>query len=177
MAFLPADAKNGRLAGNYITHVVGAFLPCTYSFAACNFAVSSVTCCTVGFDCFWLIIIQGHTKKVTINAIILIGFCVGNILGPLSMIVLPIHTKCIIFFIVLTQLQSSAFRNQDAPQYLPAKITIVAVDSVAILLAITLLLYYKWENKRRDRSPQEYQHALEFADLTDKENKQLRYKY
>jgi len=83
LAFLPADAKNGRLAGNYITHVVGAFLPCAYSFAACNFAVSTFTEPAM-YPNQHADIVKGHTKKVTINAIILIGFCVGNILGPLS---------------------------------------------------------------------------------------------
>lgn len=71
LAFLPADAKNGRLAGNYITHVVGAFLPCAYSFAACNFAVSFLSFSRVASSV--LKYVQGHTKKVTINAIILIG--------------------------------------------------------------------------------------------------------
>lgn len=45
LAFLPEDSKSGKLAGNYLTHVVGAFLPCAYSFAAANQA--------------------GHTKKVS----------------------------------------------------------------------------------------------------------------
>lgn len=87
LAFLPETSK-GALAGNYITHVVGAFLPCSYSFASANTA--------------------GHTKKVTMNAILLMSFCLGNILGPLT------------------------FRDEDAPSYTPAKITIVAVDLVAV---------------------------------------------
>lgn len=40
LAFLPKDAKAGKLVGNYFTQVVGAFLPCAYSFAGGNFAVS-----------------------------------------------------------------------------------------------------------------------------------------
>lgn len=40
LAFLPADNKAGKLVGNYLTQVVGAFLPCAYSFAGGNFAVS-----------------------------------------------------------------------------------------------------------------------------------------
>ena len=86
LAFLPDGNKSGKLAGNYLTHVVGAFLPCAYSFSAANQA--------------------GHTKKVTMNAILLMSFCLGNILGPLT------------------------FRDADAPLYVPAKVTIVAVDSV-----------------------------------------------
>jgi sugar phosphate permease len=40
IAFLPKHDKAGRLVGNYFTHVTGAFLPLSYSFAACNYAVS-----------------------------------------------------------------------------------------------------------------------------------------
>lgn len=81
------------------------------------------------------------------------SFCLGNILGPLT------------------------FRDKDAPQYTPAKITIVAVDSVAIALTIVLLLYYVFENRKRDRNPVEHQENIEFADLTDKQNKEFRYQY
>jgi hypothetical protein len=87
------------------------------------------------------------------NAILLMSFSLGNILGPLT------------------------FRQKDAPEFTPAKITIVAVDSVTIVLTIVLLLYYKWENSRRDRNPQERRENIEFADLTDRENLELRYKY
>lgn len=133
LAFLPESASGGRLAGNYITHVVGAFLPCSYSFAAANTA--------------------GHTKKVSLNAILLMSFCLGNILGPLT------------------------FRDKDAPSYTPAKITIVAVDSVAILATVVLLLYYRWMNKKRDKEATDHKRDIEFADLTDLDNKEFRYKY
>ena len=135
LAFLPDGNRAGRLAGNYVTHVVGAFLPCVYSLSAANTG--------------------GHTKKVTTNAVILMSFCLGNILGPLT------------------------FRNEDAPNYTPAKVTIVAVDSVAIALTLCLLTYYVWQNRRRDREMAGTTHRqdVEFADLTDRENKEFRYKY
>ncbi|RMY17585.1 hypothetical protein D0867_05927 [Hortaea werneckii] len=141
LAFLPDSNRSGKLAGNtylrmtsvagnevvgnmltsvnqYLTHVVGAFLPCAYSFSAANQA--------------------GHTKK-----------CLGNILGPLT------------------------FRTKDAPAYVPAKVTIVAVDSVAILSTVALLVYYRWQNTTRDRSMagQDHKRDIEFSDLTDLENK------
>lgn len=43
MAFLPADAKAGKLIGNYLTNCIGATLPLLYSWVAANYA--------------------GHTKK------------------------------------------------------------------------------------------------------------------
>ncbi|KAK4493727.1 hypothetical protein PRZ48_014912 [Zasmidium cellare] len=135
LAFLPDSNRAGKLAGNYITHVVGAFLPCAYSFSAANQA--------------------GHTKKVTMNAILLMSFCLGNILGPLT------------------------FRDEDAPSYTPAKVTIVAVDSVTIVLTIVLLAWYVWQNRKRERQTAgiEQEPNVEFADLTDRENAWFRYKY
>lgn len=58
LAFLPEDNRAGKMAGNYLTHVVGSFLPCAYSFAAANQG--------------------GHSKKVTMNAILLMSFCLGG---------------------------------------------------------------------------------------------------
>ncbi|KAF2464449.1 MFS general substrate transporter [Lindgomyces ingoldianus] len=133
IAFLPTENKTGRLVGNYFTHLTGAFLPLSYSFAASNFA--------------------GHTKKVTMNAILLMSFCLGNILGPLT------------------------FRNDDAPEFVPAKVTIVAVDSSVVLAIAALLLYYRRENNRRDTADIVHQQDIEFSDMTDKENKELRYKF
>ena len=133
--------------------MIRSFLPCAYSFSAANQG--------------------GHTKKVTMNAILLMSFCLvsstrlqcvfaeqvtdfppqGNILGPLT------------------------FRNEDAPRYIPAKLSIVVVDSVAIGTTVLLLLYYRWQNKRRDAAVLEHTRDVEFADLTDRENKEFRYKY
>jgi hypothetical protein len=77
----------------------------------------------------------------------------GNILGPLT------------------------FRDGDAPVYLPAKLSIVVVDSVAIAAAFALLMYYRWQNKTRDAAVVEHTRDVEFADLTDRENMEFRYKY
>lgn len=53
MAFLPADNKAGKLIGNYLTNAIGSGLPLLYSWVAANYA--------------------GHTKKVTMNALLLMG--------------------------------------------------------------------------------------------------------
>lgn len=87
------------------------------------------------------------------NAILLMSFCLGNILGPLT------------------------FRDEDAPGFVPAKVTIVAVDSSVCVVVLVLLFYYRWENRRRDDAGIEHRRDIEFSDLTDRENKELRYKY
>jgi len=84
-----------------------ASLPLLYSWVAANFA--------------------GHTKKVTMNAILLMSFCLGNIIGPLT------------------------FTGETAPVYIPAKIAIMATGAVAIVATCVLWWKYDFENKRRDR--------------------------
>lgn len=66
MAFLPSGAKfkAGKLVGIYLTGIFGPNLAIMYSWAAANYA--------------------GHTKKVTINAIILFAYGTSNIIGPLT---------------------------------------------------------------------------------------------
>lgn len=90
------------------------------------------------------------------NAILLMSFCLGNIIGPLT------------------------FRSQDAPEYTPAKITIIVTCAVAACLALVLRTYYVWENKRRDKLAEEthmgHEADIEFADVTDRRNKEFRYR-
>ncbi|OAL03728.1 MFS general substrate transporter [Phaeosphaeriaceae sp. SRC1lsM3a] len=132
MAFLPESNKTGKLIGNYLTNCIGASLPLLYSWVAANIA--------------------GHTKKVTMNAILLMSFCLGNIIGPLT------------------------FRQADAPDFVPAKITIIVTCGVAVVLTLMLRAYYVWENKRREQMDVGRVANQEFLDLTDKENKEFRYK-
>lgn len=140
-SFLAFDhSKAGKLIGNYMTNCIGASLPLMYSWGSANWA--------------------GHTKKVTMNAIILISFCLGNIIGPLT------------------------FRKQDAPDYIPAKITIVVTTAFGIVMTLVLMGYYQWENKRRNArkghtpsfsdSPEASTNSVAF-DLTDKQNLGFRY--
>jgi sugar phosphate permease len=133
MAFLPGDAKVGKLIGNYLTNCIGSSLPLLYSWVSANIA--------------------GHTKKVTMNAILLMSFCLGNIIGPLT------------------------FRQDDAPDFVPAKITIVVTCAFAAAMALVLRAYYVWENKKRDREDDgRHVENEEFLDLTDRENRRFRYK-
>lgn len=130
LAFSPADQKAAQLAGNYLTQVTGSALPIMYSLAGANVA--------------------GHTKKVSMNAILLMSFCLGNILGPLT------------------------FRTEDEPNYIPAKIAIVVTISVAIVFTFALRTYYVLENRRRDRSQVVGYQDNEFLDMTDRENGEFR---
>lgn len=132
LAFSPKDMKGAQLAGNYLTQMTGSALPLMYSVAGANVA--------------------GHTKKITMNAILLMSFCLGNILGPLT------------------------FRTQDEPDYIPAKIALVATISVAIVFVLILRGYYGWENRRRDLRYDGETHVQnsEFLDLTDRENREFR---
>ncbi|KAI0156679.1 allantoate permease [Hypoxylon sp. FL1284] len=135
LAFSNPNNKGALLAGNYLTNVIGASLPILYSYSAANYA--------------------GHTKKVTMNAVVLISFCLGNIIGPLT------------------------FRQEDKPDYLPAKAVIVGSSGLAVLATCILMTYYIWENKRRDRlhSGEGHKENSEFFDLTDRENKEFRYQW
>ncbi|CAK1363488.1 unnamed protein product [Cercospora beticola] len=135
MAFLPENHKAGTLIGNYLTNVIGASLPSMYSLVAANYA--------------------GHTKKVTMNALLLISFCLGNIFGPMS------------------------FTGQSAPDYIPAKITIIATCAGTCVFVVCLQAYYVMENKRRDKLAAEAADRDEdeaaFMDRTDRQNQGFRY--
>ncbi|KAL0265127.1 hypothetical protein SLS55_001086 [Diplodia seriata] len=131
IAFLPAENKVGRLIGIYIMNGIVAGLPLMYAYVSANIA--------------------GHTKKVTMNAVLLISFCLGNIIGPLT------------------------FRDGDEPEYMPAKTAIIVADIFSIMVIIVLRFYYVWENKRRDRLAVRHQENIEFLDLTDRENLEFRY--
>ena len=90
------------------------------------------------------------------NAILLMSFCIGNIIGPLT------------------------FTSDSAPNYLPAKIAIIVTCAVAAVLAVILRFYYVWENKRRDSLVEQgvlgHKEDIEFSDVTDRLNKEFRYR-
>ncbi|CEP61064.1 allantoate permease family MFS transporter LALA0_S02e05930g [Lachancea lanzarotensis] len=99
----------------------------------------------------------GHTKKLTVSAAFLVSYCIGNVIGP------------------------QTFRASDAPEYRPARVTMVACLAVATTDLFLLLLINVRENKKRDKmfaeDPTWYVSPdnAEFLDLTDFENKNFRY--
>lgn len=61
---LPLSHKSGRLAGYYLTQAASSAFVAVLSLISSNVA--------------------GYTKKTTVAAIYLIGYCVGNIIGMLT---------------------------------------------------------------------------------------------
>jgi len=95
--------------------------------------------------------VAGHTKKSTVSAATFVGYCVGNMVGPVC------------------------FSSTPGPIYQGGFIACtVAVISVMVGAIIGRLVLGR-ENKRRDREygPPNNEHALE--DLTDRENMNFRY--
>ena len=132
------DSPKARLAGYYIFYISPVAMICSLSCFTSNVA--------------------GHTKKITVNALYLIGYCVGNLIGP------------------------QTFIAKQAPQYKGGQIAMVVCYAVSVVLNSWLYYNYWAENKRRDQLLAEGQidvphiDNIEFADLTDKENVNFRYK-
>lgn len=100
----------------------------------------------------------GHTKRTYVTAGMSAAFAIANIIGP------------------------QTFRAKNAPQYQPAKITLVAFYATCPILAVVLYGYYFLVNKHRDSQDAEtleedIADSKAFAGLTDKENKSFRYQY
>ena len=102
----------------------------------------------------------GHTKRAFVTAAMNAAMATGNIIGP------------------------QTFRAKDAPEYEPAKISLVGCWSASGLLAIILFMYYLLVNKWRDgrtmepsTDPDDMSETKAFAGLTDKQNPEFRYNY
>ncbi|KAE9374012.1 allantoin permease [Stipitochalara longipes BDJ] len=128
MAF--SHHKHAELGGIFITELVST-TPLIYSLAAANFS--------------------GHTKKITVNAMILMSFSIGNIIGPLT------------------------FTGATAPSYIPAKIAMMAAYATAEIVVILLRIILQLENKRRSKNISVgHVRDSEFMNLTDKENPEFK---
>ncbi|KAI0446464.1 putative allantoate permease [Xylaria telfairii] len=103
-------SQGGVLAGIYLLNFVVAPLALVYALAGVN--------------------TQGYTKKVTVNAVVAVGFGIANIIGP------------------------QTFLSWEAPGYISAKITIFAVNGAVIVVAIMLRLLYGWRNRQRIKQRQ-----------------------
>jgi ACS family allantoate permease-like MFS transporter len=97
----------------------------------------------------------GHTKKVTVNALIFIAYCVSNIVAP------------------------QFFKTEQAPVYTLGIAAIFASYVLAMIIILMYAAYCWWENRRRtamDEAGDDTVHAdTDFRDLTDKQNIHFRY--
>ena len=101
--------------------------------------------------------IAGSTKRSVSMALISGAFSVGNIVGP------------------------QTFRARDAPQYIPAKIIVLATQAAAAGFAVVLFGYYKYANAQKEKNKslqgQSSAEKSQWDNLTDKENAEFRYVY
>ena len=98
--------------------------------------------------------IAGHTKKVTANALTLVAFAVGNILG------------------------TQTFQEKQAPGYISGKISIIATLGALCFVIVALRLTNDRLNKINQRKLAEMgeeeketaREKMAFADRTDRDN-------
>lgn len=104
---------------------------------------------------------SGHTKKVVTNAILFLGYCVGNIIGP--------------FF----------YKTEQAPTYALGIWSMIVSHLLEVLVIVAYWILMSRENRRRDKLQSAMEGGLEgrnldttaFLDLTDRENLNFRYIY
>jgi hypothetical protein len=133
---LPSGSQQGLLAAYYVFYTYWAPYVLSTSLPMAN--------------------TSGHSKKLTMNAIFFLAYCIGNIIGP------------------------QVFRSDDAPSYSRGYEGLLACLVVAIAAIIAYGLLCRWENSRRDKEEQpseESSSAAAFSDLTDKEKRSFRYTY
>ncbi|KAI5962383.1 uncharacterized protein KGF55_003459 [Candida pseudojiufengensis] len=93
----------------------------------------------------------GTSKKFIRSSMIMISFSIACIIGP------------------------QLFQAYSAPDYHPAKITILVTQCLSVPITLLIGYLYKKENAMRDMEVDENEN--EFLDLTDIENRSFRYIY
>lgn len=135
-----SSQKGALLFASWLIGTVGSGLSLVYSYNASNIA--------------------GYTKKVTINAMTLFTFSLGNIIG------------------------TEIFQPKDAPNYIPGKVAVLVLWTIQLLLTLVLRSINIRRNKKkaeelhqlrveRGWTDQEFEREREhhaFLDLTDKKN-------
>ncbi|PSS23403.1 hypothetical protein M430DRAFT_48970 [Amorphotheca resinae ATCC 22711] len=131
--------KPGLLAASFLTGTFGAAFMLMLAWNASN--------------------IGGHTKKVTVNAITLVSFALGNILG------------------------TQTFQDYQAPGYISGKISIVATLGALCFMILVLRWFNDRLNKQNEiqlagmteEEKEELRDKMAFADETDRKNPFFRY--
>jgi len=123
---LPLENHVGRLIGYYLTQASPTPFVALLSLISSNVA--------------------GYTKKTTVAALYLIGYCAGNIIGECS-----IHrTECRTSRTSALTLQGpQTFRPKDAPRYVPAEVTVIVCWGVCLFLLVGVWMWYRRENKKK----------------------------
>lgn len=70
--------------------------------------------------------VGGQTKRAAAITLMSVGFSIGNIIGPQS------------------------FQAKDAPDYIPAKVTVLATLVCGAGVAIGMRFYYHFQNVRKE---------------------------
>lgn len=94
--------------------------------------------------------------QITANGMVAASFAIANIIGP------------------------QTFQAHDAPEYIPAKITVLVTAVLTAMTAVALRILLGYRNKTRRESPDELgaeTEAILLADVTDGKNKNFRYIY
>ncbi|XEV04659.1 hypothetical protein FSHL1_009946 [Fusarium sambucinum] len=134
---LPQDSAYGRLACLWVSFAFTASGTLNMSVATANTA--------------------GHTKKITTIAMLLIGYCIGNFIGP--------------FF----------FKTEQEPWYpLGVGMMLVCIAAqICSLIALWVLLWTRNKSRKAEHAPEHEEQAWHrgFLDETDLENKYFKYVY
>jgi len=140
VGFSASGNKGVLLFGIYLVNTFGSALSVVYAWNASN--------------------TSGHTKKVTLNAVTLFAFAIGNIIG------------------------TEIFQTKDAPAYIPGKVAIIVLLSLTIVACVILRFINIALNRQKKRNIDEtraakgwtdadFQREREknaFLDMTDREN-------
>ncbi|KAF2719980.1 MFS general substrate transporter [Polychaeton citri CBS 116435] len=141
LRFLGESDRAGRLISYYLTGPYNAAFVMVLSLTTANTA--------------------GHTKKVITNAVLFLGYCVGNLIGP--------------FF----------YLGSQAPRYELGIWSMIVSHLIEVCVILVLRFILAAENKRRDRIQSQMEgglggrdlEATAFSDMTDRENLNFRYIY
>ncbi|CEJ80412.1 hypothetical protein VHEMI00594 [[Torrubiella] hemipterigena] len=137
---LPPENKWGRYSGFVILISFTANMPLILSIISGNFG--------------------GFTKKVTMNALYFVSYCVGNIIGP------------------------QTFLPKEAPGYKTGFLIMLTCFTIGLLTCLALRLYLIKANRDRDKAALgteaefvDGQTILNLEDKTDREISEFRYVY
>ncbi|KIW19111.1 hypothetical protein PV08_03403 [Exophiala spinifera] len=97
--------------------------------------------------------VGGFTKRSVTSASIFVAYCTGNIIGP------------------------NLFKSSQEPKYQDGLIASVSGLALGVVFLATLLLYYIWENRRRDRLENSHSPSTSLGEqpgeMSNKTDKQL----